>query len=90
MDLTEQRAHIDVMKACKQRIAELESMYDLARATVQEAMGDDEIGQVNGTVVLTWKTIKTRRLNTQWLKQKFPDIREECMETTEYRRLELK
>lgn len=90
MDLTEQRAFIEVMKACKQRITELENMHDLARAAVEEAMGDDEIGQIDDKTVVTWKKYKTRRLNQQYLKQKFPEVREECMETTESRKMELK
>lgn len=90
MDLTEQRAHIEVMKACKQRITELDNMYNLARAAVEEAMGDNETGEIDGATAVTWKKYKTRRLNQQYLKRTFPGIREECMETTETRKLELK
>jgi hypothetical protein len=90
MDLEDVRGQVEIMQACKQRINTLQETYDQARAAVEEKLGDCEHGELDGNVVLTWRTTKQRRLNQAYLKQHYAGIREICMETTEVRRMELK
>ena len=89
MDLSEVRGHVEILQACKRREAELKEMAEQARAVIEEAMGPNEVGELDGQVVLTWRTYKQRRLNQRYLKEKFPEVRELCMETSEYRRMEI-
>lgn len=82
--------HIEIMRECKSRIKDLEEMASRSRAVVEEIMGDNEIGEVDGQVVVTWKKYKARRLSQKYLREHYPDVAEESMETKEYRSMEIR
>ena len=90
MELDSVAAHVEIVKACKDKIAALEKMAERSRAVIEEQMGDDDTGTVGGKLVVTWKYVKKRSLSQKLLKAMYPDIAEECTETMEYRRMEFK
>lgn len=65
---------------------ELKDEYDEARAVIEEALGDNETGEIDGEVVVTWKTQTRRSLNQKKLRETFPDVVDLFTETTEIRR----
>lgn len=65
---------------------ELKDEYDEARAVIEEALGDNEVGAIDGRPVVTWKTQTRRSLNQAKLRAAFPDVVEMFTDTTELRR----
>lgn len=90
MDMEKVRANVEVLKYCAARIAELKEMQATSRAVVEEALGDNEIGTLDGEEVVSYKHVKSRRLDQKALKEHYPDVAEECMTTVESRRFEVK
>jgi hypothetical protein len=80
---------VAVMRACQSRIADLKEVMAQHRSVIEEKMGNEEIGTVDGKPVISWKTYKQRRLNQALLGLTHPDILELCKETTETRRMEV-
>lgn len=89
VDLGELKGHVEILRYCKSQMADLEEMRERSRAVIEEAMGDNEIGEIDGEPVIKWEHSKRRALDQKILKAKFPDVREECMTTTEVRRFEV-
>ena len=88
-DLESVRAQIAVLVHCKQKKAELKDLEERARAAVEDAMGEDEHGSLDGEPVIHWGRLKRRTLNQKALRDKEPEIVEEYTETTEVRRFEV-
>lgn len=89
-DLESVRASVEILQYVKARRAELKELEERHRPIVEEVLGNDEIGRLNGKTVVTYKHIKSRRLNQQTLKTDYPDVAEHCTETVESRRFEVK
>lgn len=93
-DLTPLRAQIEILQYCRAQRAELAARIDeleaSAKAAIQEALGDNDTGTIDGHTVITWKTTKRTALDQQLLKKLHPDAYEECRTTTEIRRFEVK
>jgi predicted phage-related endonuclease len=90
MNLDSISDHIEIMRECKSRIKELEEMFNRSRSVVEEVMGDNEVGEVDGQVVVTWRKYKSRRLSQKYLREYCPEIYENAMETKEYRSMEIR
>ncbi|UGU31379.1 hypothetical protein LT350_33705 [Mycolicibacterium smegmatis] len=93
-DLTPVRAQVELLQYCRNERAKLAARIDeleaCAKAAIQEAMGDQEIGVLDGVPLITWKTTKRTSLDQKLLKALHPDVFEECKSTTEVRRFEVK
>ena len=83
------KAHIDILTFVATKEAELKEMKDRSRAAVEEALGTEEIGTVDGEPVVRWKHQKVNRLNQKALKAERPEIVAEYTEASEQRRFEL-
>lgn len=90
MDLSKIRANVEILKFCKVKMAEIKEMQALSRALVVEALGDNEVGELDGQLVVTYRHTQTRRLDQALLKEKYPDIYDECCTINESRRFEIK
>lgn len=88
-DLNGLRAHIEILQFCKQRKAELADLENNAKAAVQEALGDDDTGLLDGEAVVHWRRHKRTTLDQRLLAATHPDIYESCRTTTEVRRFEV-
>lgn len=88
-NLNELRGQVEILKYCKAKRAELKELEDNAKAAIQDALGDDDAGTVDGELAVTWKSSKRTTLDQQYLKKTFPQVVAECQVTTEVRRFEV-
>ena len=85
-DLKDLENHIEILRAIKRRRRELDEIEKISRELVEDALGNDDTGLIDGEVVATYKPYKQRRLNQRLLKAKLPEVYELYCETTESRR----
>lgn len=88
-DLTELRQQIEILRAVKQEKARLADIEAAARAAVEEALGGDEVGELDGREVIRWKHIKSNRLDQKLLEKLYPEAAAECRAVVESRRFEV-
>lgn len=89
VDLNSVRAAVEILRWAKLRKAEIKELEENARATVESALGDAELGLVDGVPAIKWKSSKRTALDQKALKEHCPDIVAEFMKTTEVRRFEI-
>lgn len=83
------KAHVDILKYAKRKQAELNEMVERSRAAVEEALGENEIGTIDGDPAIRWGHQKVNRLNQKALKNDHPEIVAEYTEATAPRRFEV-
>lgn len=88
-DLDRVRWAVEAMHYIKERKAELKELEERARPALEEALGDDTEGVLDGNVVVTWKYHKRHALDQKVLRATFPEIYETCKTVTEVRRFEI-
>jgi predicted phage-related endonuclease len=88
-DLEPLRAQVAILRFVKAKKAELALLESNARAAIEELLGDDEEGTLDGAAAVRWKTLKRTSLNQKLLKELHPEVAAECQDTTEVRRFEL-
>lgn len=81
------RAQIAILRHVKAKRLELSELEANARAAVEEALGEDEEGTLDGVTVIRWSRQKRTSLNQKLLKELHPEIAAECMDTVEVRRM---
>jgi predicted phage-related endonuclease len=86
MDLESVRAQLEILSYVQSQRAMLKDMEESAKAAVQEALGENEIGALDGKIVVTWKHVKSMRLNQKAFREKLPDVHALYSEYTESRR----
>ena len=86
VDLEQLRWAVETLRWVKDRKAELKEAEDKARDAIEQALGDDTVGTLDGHDAITWKYFKRNALDQNALKTAFPDIYETCKRTTEVRR----
>ena len=84
-DLNAVRHELNLLDWVAEQRKILADVEEKAKAVVQEALGDNEIGTLDGHQVVTWKRSKRNSLSQRLLKQPHPDVYAECVETTEVR-----
>lgn len=83
------KSHIEILRYVKRKEAELKEISERSRAAIEEALGDNEIGTIDGHTAVRWKYIKSNRLNQRALKAEQPDIVAQYTEASESRRFEV-
>lgn len=81
MNLNEIRGHVEILQFVKARRAEIDAMEEHSRAAVEEAMGEDEIGEVDGKIVVTFRHSKSRRFSQKAHKEDQPNCHEAYMQS---------
>ena len=89
MNLNPVREHIEILKFVKQKQVELKEMEAASRGAIEEVLRGDETGELDGQVVVTWKHVKSRRLNQRLLKEKLPEVYALYSDYSESRRFEV-
>lgn len=69
----------------KERLDALEKLEADALAVIQEAMGQEEQAVYRKQPVVKWKKTSQKRLNQGLLKERYPDIHEECKTEISFR-----
>lgn len=85
-NLEKLRAQVAILRHCKEKKAELAELEENARAAIEEALGEDTEGTLDGRTVVRWSRQKRTALNQKLLKELHPEAAAECMDTTEVRR----
>jgi predicted phage-related endonuclease len=88
-DLEKVRPQVEMLRWVRERRAELKELEDVARAAVEEALGDSTEGTLDGHSAVAWRYHKRNALDQKVLRTSFPDIYEVCKRVTEIRRFEV-
>ena len=56
----------------KAKVKEWEERADIARSQVEAAMGDCEVGLVNGREAVRWTTVEANRIDTKKIRELLP------------------
>lgn len=77
------------VQALQQITAQIKVLSDTAktmRARIEDALGDQDTGTLDGQIVVTWKPVKSNRFDQAAFKKAHPDLAAEFMTVTESRR----
>lgn len=88
-DITELRGHIDLMRHARAEISKWSEAEKSAKAAIDEALGGEDEGTVDGVVVIKRTRVKTNRLDQKLLKSLYPEVAAECMSMSESSRMSL-
>jgi hypothetical protein len=83
------RAQVEVLRYVKARKAELEKIEKKARDEIEEVMGDNDIGELDGKTAITWTTHKKRQFQQRKLTEAMPEIADAFTELVEGRQFKL-
>jgi predicted phage-related endonuclease len=86
VDLEDLRWAVEALRWTKDRKAELKEVEDKARDAIEQALGDNDAGALDGHDVISWRYSKRKALDQRVLRAAFPDVFDECLRTTEVRR----
>lgn len=89
VDLVSVRHHYNLLAWIKARRAELDEMESDARAAIEDTLGEAEIGELDGRHVVTWRHTTQRRISATVLRQRFPQVAEQCVVVAERREFRL-
>ena len=89
IDISHLEPQIQILRYCKRKAAEIKELEASTRAVVEESLGGNEIGTLDGVPVVRWTFIKTNRLNQRKLKEDKPDLVAEYTEASESRRFDI-
>jgi hypothetical protein len=87
--LDELTGWLDIYRAAQDAIAKAEEAKAVAREKIEDAMGDDEIGTINGEPVVRWTYVHTDRFDQKKAKAILGDEAAACIVTTTSRRFEM-
>lgn len=80
------KAQLAILNHVREKKAELAEMEAAARAAIETALGDAEIGTIDGRPAVSYKYVRRQSVDQKLLKQKYPEIAEQCLTVTESRR----
>ena len=83
------KAHLEILRFTRAKISEYTEMADRSKAAIQEAMGESEVGTVEGEPAVKWTHSKVTRLDQKKLKAEHPEVVSAYMTTSEQRRFEV-
>lgn len=89
VNLESVRASVEILRMVKRKQADLKELEAEHRGAVEEALGDNDEGELDGEVVVKWTRFKSRSLNQKALKEANPDLVENYYELSEKRRFEV-
>jgi predicted phage-related endonuclease len=89
VDLEKLRWAVETLRTVKDRKAELKAAEELARDAIEQALGDNDEGELDGHPAVTWKYIKRNALDQKFLRETYPELYESCKRVTEVRRFEI-
>ena len=64
---------VEQYRQAKIEIAKLSEHADIARANIEAALGDSQIGTVNGAPVVRWKAVESSRLDVRKAREILPE-----------------
>jgi hypothetical protein len=89
IDLDSVRGHVEILRYCKAEKAKIAELEKLARTAVEDAMGGNEIGLLDGEPAINWSHFKERRFDQSAFGEDHPDLLEQYRAAREKRRFEV-
>jgi len=89
IDLERVRWAVETLREVQNRKAELKEAEQLARDAIEQALGGNDEGEIDGHLVVTWKYIKRNALDQKFLRDTYPELYESAKRVTEVRRFTL-
>lgn len=80
---------VALYKTAKVEIKRWEEIATAARSAIVDALGEHEIGTLRGQVVMSYKSIKSTRLDQTLVRGQFPDVFRACQTESTSRRLDI-
>jgi len=75
-------AFLDAYIQAKAKVKEWQEKADIAADQVKQALGENEIGTVNGREVVRWTTVEANRIDTKKIRELLPPDMVKMLETT--------
>lgn len=88
IELDQLKAMVDLYREAQARIKEWEEIAKKARTSIEERMGESEVGTIDGKPAIRWVYINSTRLDQTLLKGQHPDVYQACQTTSTSRRFE--
>jgi predicted phage-related endonuclease len=89
VDLASVRGHVETLKFVKAKMAALKELEKQARAAIEEAMGEHEVGMLDDEPVVHWSRFKEQRFDQSAFGDEYPDLLEQYKTAREKRRFEV-
>lgn len=67
-------AWLGLIRQCDQQIKELEETKKIARGHIEQILGANEVGAIDGRPVVRWSYVHSSRLDTTKLKAERPEV----------------
>lgn len=77
------------IRQCDEQIRQLEEAKKQARSHIEAALGDAEVGLVDGQPAVRWTFVHSTRVDLRKLRDQAPDLVEQCTVPTVTRRFTL-
>ena len=87
--LDELKGWLDVYRAAAAEKSRAESVMAQAREKIEDALGDDEVGTVDGAPVVRWTFVRSSRFDQKKAKAILGDEYDACLVPVETRRFTL-
>ena len=81
---------IEELRGLKAAMKAMEDRKEQLETVIKSTMGEAEKLHQSGTVLATWKSSETSRLDSKLVRERYPDAARECMVTSSVRRFLLK
>jgi predicted phage-related endonuclease len=76
---------VTALRRVRARLDKLDQERTTLERTIKAALGESEKGTVAGVPVVTWSRVKRSSVSISLLKQRHPDVAEECIVVQEVR-----
>lgn len=73
---TDATAWLGLIRQCDRQIKELEETKAVARKHIEQLLGENEVGAIDGKPVVRWTIVPSTRLDTTKLKAERPEVYE--------------
>jgi predicted phage-related endonuclease len=89
VDLESVRGAVELLRYCRTQRAKIKEVEDNAKAAVQDAMGDADIGLLDGEPAIQWPTFKENRFDSAAFRADHAELWEQYKAANEKRRFDV-
>lgn len=89
VDLESVRGEVEILRWVKEQQAKLKDAEKNARAAIEAAMGNAEVGLLDGEPAISWPTFKENRFDSSGFRADNPEMWEQYKAAQERRRFEV-
>jgi predicted phage-related endonuclease len=82
-------AWLGLIRRCDQQIKDLEETKRVARQRIEQLLGENEVGTLDGRPVVRWTVVPSRRFQQKKFQEQHPDLYEAFTSTSVSRRFTL-